>query len=90
MTTERMDTERMNTERAALRGTVTEFVRREIAPNLQAWEDAGEIPRELHVRAAEQGLLGIGFPEHVGGEGGTSPTRSPCRRPSSRPVPPAG
>ncbi len=65
-----MNTGLVNTERAALRQTVTEFVRREIAPNLQAWEDGGAIPRELHVKAAEQGLLGISFPEDVGGEGG--------------------
>lgn len=48
-----------------------EFARREIAPNLQEWEDAGELPRSLHLAAAKQGLLGIGFPEEVGGEGGT-------------------
>jgi acyl-CoA dehydrogenase len=48
-----------------------EFVRREVAPHLQEWEDAGSIPRALHRRAGEQGLLGIGFPEEVGGSGGT-------------------
>jgi acyl-CoA dehydrogenase len=53
----------------ALRET-REFVRREVAPHLQEWEDAGEIPRELHLAAAKQGLLGVGFPEEVGGEGG--------------------
>lgn len=47
-----------------------EFVRREVAPYLQEWEDAGEIPRELHRAAAKQGLLGISFPEEVGGQGG--------------------
>ena len=60
----------MTPERVALRKAVTEFVRREIAPNLQAWEDTGEIPRELHAKAAAQGLLGIAFGEDVGGEGG--------------------
>jgi acyl-CoA dehydrogenase len=48
-----------------------EFTRREVVPSLQDWEDAGEVPRELHVAAAKQGLLGLGFPEAVGGEGGT-------------------
>jgi acyl-CoA dehydrogenase len=48
-----------------------EFARREVVPFLQEWEDAGEVPRELHRKAAHQGLLGIGFPEPVGGEGGT-------------------
>jgi acyl-CoA dehydrogenase len=57
-------------ERAALKETAAEFTRREIMPNLQAWEDAGELPRELHVAAAKQGLLGVGYPEAAGGEGG--------------------
>ena len=28
------------------------------------------MPRELHLAAAKQGLLGLGFPEEVGGQGG--------------------
>jgi acyl-CoA dehydrogenase len=48
-----------------------EFVRREVAPYLQEWEDAGTIPRELHRAAGTQGLLGVAFPEEVGGGGGT-------------------
>ena len=48
-----------------------EFVRREVAPHLQEWEDAGSIPRELHLVAGKQGLLGVAFPEEVGGGGGT-------------------
>jgi acyl-CoA dehydrogenase len=48
----------------------TEFVRREVAPYLQDWEDAGSIPRELHQAAGKQGLLGLAFPTEVGGEGG--------------------
>ena len=47
-----------------------EFTRREIAPHLQDWEDAGTLPRELHAAAAKQGILGLGFPESVGGSGG--------------------
>jgi acyl-CoA dehydrogenase len=54
----------------ALRETAREFVRREVAPYLQDWEDAGEIPRDLHAKAGAQGLLGVAFPEDVGGEGG--------------------
>ena len=54
----------------ALREMAGEFVRREVAPHLQDWEDAGEVPRSLHLAAAKQGLLGVSFPESVGGEGG--------------------
>ncbi|WGL52722.1 acyl-CoA dehydrogenase family protein [Nocardioides sp. BP30] len=48
-----------------------EFTRREVLDSLQAWEDAGEVPRSLHLAAAKQGLLGLGFAPEVGGEGGT-------------------
>jgi acyl-CoA dehydrogenase len=57
-------------ERDALRETAAEFTRREVVPHLDAWEDEGTIPRELHRRAGEQGLLGVSFPEEVGGSGG--------------------
>ena len=54
----------------ALRATATEFTRREITPHLQEWEDRGEIPRALHEKAGELGLMGISFDEEVGGSGG--------------------
>jgi acyl-CoA dehydrogenase len=47
--------------------TVKRFVEKEIAPNIDAWEEAGELPRELHKKAAEVGILGLGFPEEYGG-----------------------
>ncbi|MDN4160986.1 acyl-CoA dehydrogenase family protein [Nocardioides abyssi] len=56
--------------RQALTELGAEFTRREVAPHLADWEAAREIPRELHVSAAKQGLLGISFPEEQGGEGG--------------------
>jgi acyl-CoA dehydrogenase len=57
-------------ERRALQNATGAFVEREVAPYLQDWEDAGEVPRTLHLAAAKAGLLGIGFPEDVGGQGG--------------------
>jgi acyl-CoA dehydrogenase len=54
----------------ALRATGAELVRREVVPHLQEWEDAGEIPRELHRTAGDLGLIGVAFPEEVGGGGG--------------------
>ena len=44
----------MTAERAALQDTAREFVRREVAPYLQEWEDDGSVPRELHLAAAKQ------------------------------------
>ncbi|MFC5176411.1 acyl-CoA dehydrogenase family protein [Nocardioides taihuensis] len=60
----------MTSDREALKDAAREFVRREVVPHLQEWEDAGEVPRDLHRAAAKQGLLGVSFPEAVGGEGG--------------------
>ncbi|MGN0065808.1 MAG: acyl-CoA dehydrogenase family protein [Nocardioides sp.] len=57
-------------DRAVLREAAAEFTRREIAPSIQEWEDAGALPRELHRKAAQAGLLGVGFTEAVGGSGG--------------------
>ncbi len=57
-------------ERLALRATVRGFVEREVLPYLDTWEREGALPRELHKKAGELGLLGIGFPESAGGSGG--------------------
>ncbi len=57
-------------ERRALRELTRDFVVREVLPDLDEWERAGEIPRSLHARAATAGLLGLGFAEEVGGSGG--------------------
>jgi acyl-CoA dehydrogenase len=57
-------------ERRALRETAAGFVRRSVLPHLDAWEEAGEVPRMLHGEAAAAGLLGIGVAEEHGGQGG--------------------
>ncbi|MCE1178407.1 MAG: acyl-CoA dehydrogenase family protein [Micrococcales bacterium] len=57
-------------ELTALRDSVTQFVRREVLPHQDQWERDGELPRELHRIAGRQGLLGVAFPESVGGGGG--------------------
>ena len=54
-------------EHEAFRDQVRRFVDQEVLPNIDAWEAAEELPRELHEKAAEIGLLGIGFPEAWGG-----------------------
>ena len=57
-------------ERQQLRKTVRGFTEREILPHIDEWERIGELPRDLSRRAGEAGLLGIGFAEQFGGEGG--------------------
>ena len=43
------------------------FIQAEVAPHLNAWEEAGEFPRGLYRRAAEMGWLGMGYPAEFGG-----------------------
>jgi len=57
-------------ERQALRATIRRFVQHDVLPHQDGWERAGELPRSLHKRAAELGLIGLPYPENVGGGGG--------------------
>jgi len=59
-----------NDEHAALREQIRRFAAAEIAPHAHAWSEAQEFPRELYGSAARAGLLGVGFPEAIGGGGG--------------------
>jgi acyl-CoA dehydrogenase len=51
----------------ALTDTVKRFTLERIAPHVDEWERAGRVPRELHRDAAAIGLLGLGYPEELGG-----------------------
>src|SRR6185369_8022423 len=51
----------------ALTDTVRRFTLERIAPHVEKWEEAGELPRELYREAAAIGLLGLGYPEALGG-----------------------
>ena len=53
-----------------LRQTATRFAVEQIRPHAARWEEEGIFPRELYQKAAETGLLGVGFDEEVGGCGG--------------------
>jgi acyl-CoA dehydrogenase len=57
-------------ERLALRALARDVVAREVAPHVARWESDGELPRSLHKTFADAGLLGVAFPESVGGGGG--------------------
>ncbi len=54
-------------EHELFRDSVRAFVGREIAPHVDAWDEAETFPRELYARAAQVGLLGLGYPEAYGG-----------------------
>jgi acyl-CoA dehydrogenase len=61
-----------NDERRALRETVRAFVTHDVLPYQDEWERDGELPRWLHERAADAGLIGLSYPESVGGGGGNA------------------
>lgn len=56
-------------ERRALRDVVRSFTEKKIVPNIDQWERDGLLPRELHQKAGELGLLAAGYPEELGGTG---------------------
>ncbi len=51
----------------AVAQSVRRFVEREVMPHIDQWERDGELPRSLHRKAAEAGILGLGYPEAYGG-----------------------
>jgi acyl-CoA dehydrogenase len=53
-----------------VRKSVRDFIRKEVLPNIEDWEEAGEFPREIYKKAADVGILGMGFPEAYGGTPG--------------------
>ena len=54
----------------AFRDTCRRFAETAIRPHVVAWEEAETFPRALYREAARAGILGVGFPEEVGGCGG--------------------
>ncbi|MFI8646385.1 acyl-CoA dehydrogenase family protein [Pseudomonas iridis] len=50
-----------------VRDSVRRFVEREVLPDIDAWEEAESFPRELYLKAGAAGILGIGYPEALGG-----------------------
>lgn len=69
---------------ADLSDLVTRFATEEIAPHVSRWDDAGEFPRELYARAAALGLLGLGYPEELGGTPATQSMRNALTLPLAR------
>ncbi len=54
-------------EHESFRDSVRAFVAAEIAPHVNAWDEANSFPRALYRRAAHIGLLALGYPEAYGG-----------------------
>ncbi len=52
-----------------IRKAVRQFAEHMIAPHAHVWEEAEEFPHALYAEAGEAGILGIGYPEAIGGDG---------------------
>ena len=61
-------------EHIAFRDTVRAFVAREVLPNYDAWEEAGQVDRSVWTAAGRSGLLGLDVAPDYGG-GGTDDYR---------------
>ena len=59
-------------EHQAFRHTARRFVEREVLEHVDQWDEDGAFPRELYEKAGAAGLLGLGFPEALGGTPGDS------------------
>ena len=56
-------------EQRLLRQTVQEFVAKEIAPHVEAWEEKGDVPDSVFHKLGAIGLLGAPIPAEYGGAG---------------------
>jgi acyl-CoA dehydrogenase len=59
----------MGQSHAIWRAALRRWIEAEIMPHADAWDEAGEVPRELFAKAGAFGLLGAGYPEEYGGSG---------------------
>jgi len=56
-------------EQEQLRREVRSFAEREIAPHVSEWDEKGEFPHKVVKKLGEMGLMGVIFPEELGGAG---------------------
>src|SRR5207245_7749146 len=59
-------------EQVAIRDTIRELVQDRVAPRAAEIDQTGEYPKDIETLFAENGILGIPFPEEYGGISGSS------------------
>ncbi len=52
------------------RKSLRDFIKKEIRPRAEEWEEAEIYPREIFKRMGDLGFLGVSYPEEYGGGGG--------------------
>jgi acyl-CoA dehydrogenase len=64
-----MDSYYFTEEHILFRQSLRAFLAREITPHIDAWEEAGRVPREVYEKFGKMGYFGLAFPEKYGGLG---------------------
>jgi len=64
-----MDSIYLREEHNIFRKSVRDFVKKEIRPHAEEWEEAEIYPREIFKRMGDLGFLGLSYPEEYGGGG---------------------
>jgi len=64
----------LTAEQVAIRDTIRELVQDRVAPRAAEIDQSGEYPKDIETLFAENGILGIPFPEEYGGISGSSVT----------------
>jgi len=59
----------LNAEQEQLRKEIRAFAEREIAPHVMEWDEKSEFPHTVVKKLGEMGLMGVIFPEELGGSG---------------------
>jgi len=65
--TARLPDPHLRSEHEQWRSQLRRFIDVEIMPHVDEWDEAGAVPRELWYKAADIGLLQLGYPEEYGG-----------------------
>lgn len=56
-------------EHRLFRSSIRTFLEKEVLPQVNQWEENGEVPREIYKKMGEMGYFGIGYPTEYGGSG---------------------
>jgi len=59
----------MTDELTAIYDQTVDFVRKEVTPHAEAWEEVGMVPRDVLKKMGSLGMLGLRVPETLGGLG---------------------
>jgi alkylation response protein AidB-like acyl-CoA dehydrogenase len=62
-----MDSMYFTEEHEAFRTSLQDFLKKEVIPNVDKWEEAGFIDKEIFKKFGEMGYFGLNYPEEFGG-----------------------